>query len=110
MTITQEHKDIFTQGACGILAQEILDILPRGQAAIWYSDGEAIDAAVYYNAPSLTDLNYLIHLGDRCHGYVLVGRDELDRAVAEDFRDFDDDNETRNLARLIAAQMVGEIK
>ena len=99
----REIKTAFTCGGCGILAQEILNILPAAVPAVWYDDdGTATHAAALLK-------NYLLHYGDAEDFYSVVSRSELDRAVQEDFDPRGDEDEIRELAKVVAKQIVEEL-
>lgn len=99
-----DTRDIFTQGGCGILAQEILSVLGwAGTPVLWFrADGTCSHAAVLAGGR-------LLHLGDRETGYREATVEELNDAVRYDFTPRIPADECRALARALAAEMVAEL-
>lgn len=98
-----DKKELFTQGGCGILAQELLDVLPDSKPVLWKDrDGVPYHAAVIYNGR-------LLHYGDEEDGYKVVTRAELDDAVEYDFDPRIDKEKAIVLAKATAKKIASEL-
>ena len=99
----EQQKDLFTHGACGVLAQELLDALPGSEPVLWRNkDGTAYHAAVLYNGR-------LLHYGDLDEGYVPATREELDDAVKYDFDPRMPDEDARKYAKAMAQTIADKV-
>jgi hypothetical protein len=99
----QDAKQMFTQGGCGILAQEVLKLIPDAVPVLWRrKDGSISHAAVSLNGR-------LIHFGDRDEGGSEASSDELDEAVRYDFDPRMPEDECRAIAKRYAKRLVAEL-